>query len=63
MLDVHELETLQPDDGDEGELFVQLAVKMAGCLPNDPDQAQMVMNMMRTMYATLTDLRQRASAP
>ena len=63
MFDVHEIETLRPENENENELCVQLAVKMASLLPDDPDEAHKIIGMVRTFYAALTDLRQRASAP
>ena len=62
MFEAQEIETLRPENENENELCVQWAVKMAGLLPDDPDEAGKIIGMVRTFYATLTDLRQRAGA-
>lgn len=60
MFEVHDQET--PNDLDLGEdndheLCVQLAIKMAACLPDDPERGEMILDMARKFYAVVTDIR------
>lgn len=69
MFEVHDQTNNQDRDeeletGDtEREMCVQLAAKMAACLPNDPALGKSVLEMATTIYAVMTDCRQGLERP
>jgi hypothetical protein len=60
MFEVHsrEIPDTNDDGGDDRELCVQMAFKMAACLPNDPAQAKMILGLTERLYAVVTESRQ-----
>lgn len=49
------------EDTDE-ELMEQMAIKMAGLLPDDPQQGARVLTLVSAFYAALTERREQTRA-